>query len=147
MCDVTRKNFEVLLPEISRLITTCDFICVDAEFTGLTPGPGPEVKTRSGSWSSFELHDLFVLISKGFVPRIYHHFILWRPYLWSNSLLKFTRGKPEHLFAINHPPWKAAKFLSSLVMQPRDGQKIRILCNNCQNCLKTSIYSYYTSLN
>jgi hypothetical protein len=33
--EVTRKNFDSLLPEIKQRIKTCSFICIDAEYTGL----------------------------------------------------------------------------------------------------------------
>lgn len=33
--DVTRKNFEQLLPEIAEKIRNCTFIAIDAEYTGI----------------------------------------------------------------------------------------------------------------
>jgi hypothetical protein len=33
--NVTRENFEQVLPEIEKRIKKCNFICFDAEYTGL----------------------------------------------------------------------------------------------------------------
>lgn len=35
--DVTRNNFEELLPEIEKRLKSCNFVCIDAEYTGLYP--------------------------------------------------------------------------------------------------------------
>lgn len=37
MAEVTRSNFEDLLPEIKSRMRTCNFISLDAEYTGLHP--------------------------------------------------------------------------------------------------------------
>ena len=39
MCDVTRDNFETLLPDICQLIDRSAFLSFDCEFTALDPDP------------------------------------------------------------------------------------------------------------
>ena len=37
--DVTRHNFESVLPSILSALKSCDFVALDGEFTGLYPSP------------------------------------------------------------------------------------------------------------
>ena len=37
MCEVTRDNFESLLPEMCQNIEECSFLAFDCEFTALEP--------------------------------------------------------------------------------------------------------------
>ena len=76
MCDVTRDNFETLLPDIERHILNSSFIAFDAEFTGLTPHSN--VKTRCVTFYNLQRHTYSFChktykVSKFFVKNIIFH--------------------------------------------------------------------------